>query len=354
MRMTDPSMTRTRMNRMRMNRPSSARQRPIPPAGGLASRTFSPTTVVPRLALGFAGGLAAALLVSLGWATASADPAPNGDRIRDRILSRIERGRLMRAPEIGGGRTVAGGGAGYESVVVGGKVRLFLRYTPNRVLVSGKPAPMLFVLHSDRTRADQVSAVLAMNRLADADGFIAVYPQAAGERWNDLDGEAEDVEFVNRLADGLVAQNIADPRRIYLVGLGGGAGPALRAACTEGSRFAAYAVLGTVVGAGRLETCLASPPHISVISGTSIDPPATATTGKATTSPAKLSDPAAEIAEKLDCQEAAPSTTSGRLQRARWTRCREGGEVEGVRWLERVPADRAGPEIISYFRRFGL
>jgi len=62
---------------------------------------------------------------------------------------------------------------------------------------------------------------------------IFVYPEALGGRWPLTPGPETDHElhFLHRLTDHLVDQGRADPRRIFVVGIGSGGPLAYRAAC---------------------------------------------------------------------------------------------------------------------------
>lgn len=172
-----------------------------------------------------------------------------GDTIRDRIRDRMEQRRLERVPQLGGAAKVPGAAPGYESIVIAGKPRTFMRYTPNRVL--GKKAPVVFALHGAKGTADKLQGYLGLNEVADREGFVVVYPQGEKNRWNDGraadktgGGEASsanDFEFLNGLADALIVQGVADPNRIYMLGVSNGGFMAFNAACNDSSRFAAYA-----------------------------------------------------------------------------------------------------------------
>ncbi len=285
--------------------------------------------------------------------------AATGSQIRDRVLSRVERGRLLRAPSIGAAKTAVGGGPGYESVLVGGQVRLFVRYTPNKTLLTGKPAAVVFALHASGGRADQAGAALGLNKLADTEGFITVYPQAADTGWaSGPSADTDDVDFINRLADALVAQNVADPARLYLAGVGAGGGMALRLACSDGSRFAAYGAIGA--GAPP-DNCKPSPPRVSLISGTAADESVTSAAA-GTSAAAKPSagviaagvgDAAGSYGAAMGCTSLTQTTQSGKLSRAKLSGCQADAEIEFLRSQERLPVDRALPELWSFFRKFG-
>ena len=193
-----------------------------------------------------------ALALAGAWAGAGwAQDRMSGDAIRDRIRDRMEQRRLERAPMLGGGQSEPGVGLGFESIVIGGKTRAFLRYTPNRLL--GKRAPVVFALHGAKGTADRVSGYLGLNAVADREGFVVVYPQGDKSRWNDgrtadKAGGAEvstanDNEFLNGLADALIVQGVADRERLYLLGISNGGFMGLTLACDSASRFVAYAAV---------------------------------------------------------------------------------------------------------------
>jgi polyhydroxybutyrate depolymerase len=213
-------------------------------------------------------GTALALLALLAASPASAQDRVSGDQIRDRIRDRIEQRRLDRAPKIQSALKTPGGGPGYESLLLKGVVRTFVRYTPNTVLLSGKRAPVVFALHGGKGSADKLQGYLGLNAVADKEGFIVVYPQGINAGWNDgrdstITGDkystnVDDYGFLEGLADALVVQGVADGRRLYLIGLDDGGALALRLACDGSGRFAAYGSVGASVGLPIKETCKAS------------------------------------------------------------------------------------------------
>jgi polyhydroxybutyrate depolymerase len=210
---------------------------------------------------------------------AGAQERVGGDAIRDRIRQRMEQRRTDRVPPLGTATKAPAGAPGYESVLIGGQVRTFMRYTPNGVLVAGKKVPVVFALHGGKSRADQLQGYLGMNAVADREGFIVVYPQGDKGRWNDGrtvagNGGAEvstldDFGFLNGLADALVAQGIADAERLYVMGLSNGGFMTLALACSGSSRFAAFgAVISSIPLAARAACKPATPLRAVMINGT--------------------------------------------------------------------------------------
>ena len=198
-------------------------------------------------------------------APADAQDRVSGETIRDRIRDRMEKRRGDRIAPLGTATKAPGGGPGYESVLVKGQVRTFMRYTPNSVLVAAKKAPVVFALHGGKGTADKLQGYLGMNAVADREGFIVVYPQGLQNSWNDgrrakvkaakQVSEVDDVDFLNSLADSLVAQGVADPARTYIAGLSNGGFMSLRMACEGNSRFTAFATVIASLPVAAKETC---------------------------------------------------------------------------------------------------
>jgi len=224
----------------------------------------------------------AAVFLSLGALAAFAvagfaQDRISGDAIRDRIRDRMEQRRLERVPLLAGAATVAGAGIGFESIVIAGKSRSFLRYTPNRLL--GQRAPVVFALHGAKGTADRVSGYLGLNAVADREGFVVVYPQGEKNRWNDgrMAGKAggsevsgaNDGEFLNGLADALIGQGVADAKRIYLLGISNGGFMGFALACDSSSRFAAYAGVVSSMPAEGIAKCQPGRPvPLMMVNGT--------------------------------------------------------------------------------------
>lgn len=224
-----------------------------------------------------------AVIACLGLIAILAQPALTQDRvpgstIRERIEKRMENRRLERAPRLGGSAAWAPG-TGHESIVVKGQPRTFVRYTPNSVLVSGKKAPVVFALHGAKGTADRLQSYLGLNPVADREGFVVVYPQGENNRWNDgrvaavkADGQtsdAEDIAFLNGLADALIAQGVADPKRLYLMGVSNGGFMTLALACNPAARFAAFGAVIASIPAGAQAACQPGRPvPVVMINGT--------------------------------------------------------------------------------------
>ncbi len=285
--------------------------------------------------------LAAMALMVAG--SAFAQERVSADQIRDRIRDRIEQRRLDRAPKIQSALKTPGGGAGYESLLLKGVVRTFVRYTPNAVLLSGKRAPVVFALHGAKGSADKLQAYLGLNAVADKEGFIVVYPQGINQGWNDgrestITGDkystnVDDSGFLEGLADALVVQGVADGRRLFLVGLDDGGALALRLACDGNGRFAAYGSVAASVGLPIKDTCLASRavPLVMIHGSDDAVLPLAGNTERA----APL-DVAQVFVKKAACGEPIttmlpkkdPADTATSVERRTWASCKSGLGVE--------------------------
>lgn len=127
--------------------------------------------------------------------------------------------------------------------------RSYLVYLPTRRVA--KPA-LLVVLHGARQSAEDLRRATGyeFDRLADQHGFVALYPEAHGGRWNDCRArgryaarrlELDDVGFVLTLIDGLRERAGIDPERVFLAGYSNGAHLSFRIALEHPERIAAIA-----------------------------------------------------------------------------------------------------------------
>lgn len=147
------------------------------------------------------------------------------------------------------------GGAGVSGakrlrhVFAGGAVRTYSLHLPVGY-VPGVPVPLVVNLHGTASNALEHERVSGMSRLADAEGFAVVYPNALGSppmwRIGPCAEGRRDLAFLCELVEHLRAGLSIDPRRIYAAGLSNGAGMANRMACEMPDLIAA---LGTVSGA---------------------------------------------------------------------------------------------------------
>ncbi|NBC09200.1 MAG: hypothetical protein GVY26_18565, partial [Bacteroidetes bacterium] len=128
------------------------------------------------------------------------------------------------------------------------------------------PLPVVLVLHGGGGSAQVTQNFTMMNPVADANGFLAVYPQgytenSSGFVWADGRGTAADAEgiddvgFVGRLIDSLQLQYKIDTTRVYACGFSNGGFMTQRLACELDGRFAAMAGLGCSMDVSLFADC---------------------------------------------------------------------------------------------------
>ncbi len=128
--------------------------------------------------------------------------------------------------------------------------RNYLLYVPGRYSAA-KPVPLLVMLHGCKQDPMTFSGGTRMNRLADDNGFLVLYPEQkrfanAYRCWNWFDTSAQRAGGEAALIAGMVRQVMAthavDAARVYVAGLSaGGAMTSILASC-YGDLFAACAV----------------------------------------------------------------------------------------------------------------
>jgi polyhydroxybutyrate depolymerase len=109
-------------------------------------------------------------------------------------------------------------------------------------------ASTVIVLHGALVSAESTVSWYGFGEAAKRRGFAAVFPRGVNLLWNDgrdaaWASGADDVGFLRRLAHRLVAGGIADPGRLYLVGVSNGGMMALRVLCEAAEPFAGAGII---------------------------------------------------------------------------------------------------------------
>lgn len=137
------------------------------------------------------------------------------------------------------------------TIEAGGSARTYRVYTPREQQAG---APLVVVLHGSGQSGAQVRVETGygFDRLADANGFIVVYPDAFEGFWNacnivgDYSANAldiDDVGFLTQLVDMLIAERGVDPARVYATGSSRGGAMTYRLALEAPSHFRAVAAV---------------------------------------------------------------------------------------------------------------
>ena len=132
--------------------------------------------------------------------------------------------------------------------------------------------PLLVGLHGGTGWGTQFEANSGFDRLAEANGFVVVYPDGIGigrnndrlRTWNAgiccgpaQKSGVDDVGFVSRLIDEISGTHHIDPNRVFVTGHSNGAMLSYRLACELSDKIAAAAV---VAGTLAVEPCSPSRP----------------------------------------------------------------------------------------------
>jgi len=132
-----------------------------------------------------------------------------------------------------------------------------------------KPIPVVLVLHGGGIDARKMASFCGLSQKADAEGFVAVYPNATPflggfQTWNagGLRGKLaqtrpDDVRFTARVLDDLALVLNVDSKRVYAAGMSNGAAMCYRLAAELPDRIAAIAA---VSGTMAIESCNPSRP----------------------------------------------------------------------------------------------
>jgi len=139
-----------------------------------------------------------------------------------------------------------------QKMYVAGELRTYLLHIPAHYDTIRR-APLVIVLHGHGESAENFEKYTGMSDKADAEGFIAVYPQALGDPsdWHTaIDGPSkrDDIRFVRGIIDLLEHRYRIDRRRIYAAGHSNGGIMTYRLASTLSDKLAAVGVTAGSIG----------------------------------------------------------------------------------------------------------
>ena len=137
----------------------------------------------------------------------------------------------------------------------GGEDRAYRIHVPGSY--TGKvTVPLVMMLHGGGGTSEQASR-MGMTSVADAHGFITVYPNAINKHWNDgrdskryaeQDARIDDVAFLTAVVDKVRADYKIDDRRIFVTGLSNGGFMSQRLAVERSNIFAAAGIVIATMG----------------------------------------------------------------------------------------------------------
>ncbi|MBP9091283.1 dienelactone hydrolase family protein [bacterium] len=140
--------------------------------------------------------------------------------------------------------------------------------------------PVVIVLHGGGGNSENAASMSQMSTKSDREGFLAVYPNGSGRinrmlTWNSgnccsyaMRKNIDDVGFIRKLIETIVATEGVDPKRVFVTGISNGGMMSFRLACELSDLIAAAA---PVAGALNVNSKPANPVAIMMFNGMADD-----------------------------------------------------------------------------------
>lgn len=148
----------------------------------------------------------------------------------------------------------------YSMYFNGEKTTYLLHLPPG--YTNGKEHALVVNFHGLGSEALKHQHYCQLDKVADKEGFITVYPQSYHESWNAGLGfksyrndDHDDIAYFNRLLDSLEARYSIDKNRIYVTGVSIGGTFTYRVACEMSKRVAAVASVSGLMSDSTLLYC---------------------------------------------------------------------------------------------------
>ena len=245
----------------------------------------------------------------------------------------------------------AAGFAQTVSFKVAGVTRNLILHAPSG---TSKPA-LVYVLHGYNIDATMMQNTTYMDRVADREKFIVVYPNAINKSW-DMSDASHDYEFLLAIIDTMEARYHIDRNRVYVSGFSQGGFLCFALACKYADIFAAIAPVS-----GLLNTTPCNPKR---------PVPTKMTFGTADmATPASFMQTVAKWIDILGCptepvvtRPYPPSNPNSVVTRLEYAPCKDGAEfvVDSVRggtheWvIDTKTKISNSDEIWAFFKKFPL
>jgi polyhydroxybutyrate depolymerase len=150
-------------------------------------------------------------------------------------------------------------------------------------LPAKKPAPLVIVLHGKTQRGADMVTRTAWPQVAKREGLAVVFPDGLNHAWADARTKAgpelrgppagtDDVAFIARLVEKLVADGTADAKRVYVAGVSNGGAMVMTLVCARADLFVAGASVIMNLTDETAATCHPSRPLPMLIMNGTADP----------------------------------------------------------------------------------
>jgi polyhydroxybutyrate depolymerase len=145
-----------------------------------------------------------------------------------------------------------------ETLVTEGRERSWYIHVPP-ALAGAQGLAAVLVFHGGEGDGRDAAAASRMAAAAEAQGFVAVFPDSPGAQWNDGRAETatgiDDVGFVRALIGDLALRHGVDTGRIFIAGISNGGMFVQRLACDAPDAFRAGAVVAAAMPADLAPVC---------------------------------------------------------------------------------------------------
>ena len=163
---------------------------------------------------------------------------------------------------------------GRDTIQVGDMERTYRVHLPANY-DEAQSVPLVLTFHMYTGSGRTMAWLTHLNKIADQEGFIVVYPEGYKNSWADGSNQyaadqayIDDFAFVSALLDKLQQEYAVDPTRIYATGFSSGGFLAQRLACEMPEKFAAIATVGATLSRNVIGDCLPKmPTAIMMING---------------------------------------------------------------------------------------
>jgi polyhydroxybutyrate depolymerase len=160
-----------------------------------------------------------------------------------------------------------------DTIEAGGVTRTFAAQ-----LAEQRPAPLVIVLHGNLQTGADMALRTSWPQVARREHFSVVFPDGLNRAWADLRSQhllrtppagTDDVGFIAALIGKLVADGVADPKRVYVTGISNGGAMTMRLVCERAGLFTAAATVVINLSDEQAEACHPSRPvPMLMINGT--------------------------------------------------------------------------------------